>query len=76
MALFASILPPTIGFFNMFDGIAAIANSHVFVANADYVNGGCGPGAGRPLSSALGADRGGGSCWATSGPLVAVAVAA
>jgi hypothetical protein len=29
----------TVGFFNLIDGIAAIANSHVFIANAHYVVG-------------------------------------
>jgi hypothetical protein len=39
MVLFASILLLVIGFFNMLYGIAAIANSHVFTANAHYVIG-------------------------------------
>jgi hypothetical protein len=39
MILFASILLAVIGFFNMLYGIAAIANSHVFTANAHYVIG-------------------------------------
>jgi hypothetical protein len=39
MIVFASILLAVIGFFNMLYGIAAIANSHVFVANAHYVFG-------------------------------------
>jgi hypothetical protein len=39
MVLFASILLLIIGFFNMIYGIAAIANSHVFTANAHYVIG-------------------------------------
>ena len=39
MVLFASILLFVIGFFNMLYGIAAIANSHVFVAGAHYVVG-------------------------------------
>jgi hypothetical protein len=39
MIVFASILLAVIGFFNMLYGIAAIANSHVFVANAHYVIG-------------------------------------
>jgi hypothetical protein len=39
MVVFASILLAVIGFFNMLYGIAAIANSHVFVANAHYVFG-------------------------------------
>ncbi len=37
LILFASVLLVVIGFFNMIYGIAAIANSHVFVANAQYV---------------------------------------
>jgi hypothetical protein len=37
MVLFASILLVVIGCFNLIQGIAAIANSHVFVANAHYV---------------------------------------
>jgi hypothetical protein len=37
--LFASVLLLIIGFFNMIYGIAAIANSHVLVANAHYVIG-------------------------------------
>ena len=37
LVVFASILLFVIGFFNMLYGIAAIANSHVFVANAHYV---------------------------------------
>ena len=37
MVLFASILLLVIGCFNLIQGIAAIANSHVFVANAHYV---------------------------------------
>ena len=39
MVLFASVLLFVIGFFNMLYGIAAIANSHVFVAGAHYVIG-------------------------------------
>ena len=39
MVVFASVLMLIIGFFNMLYGIAAIANSHVFVANAHYVIG-------------------------------------
>ncbi len=39
LILFASILLVVVGFFNMLYGIAAIANSHVFVANAHYVFG-------------------------------------
>ena len=37
LVLFAAILPAIIGCFNLIDGIAAIANSHVFAANAHYV---------------------------------------
>jgi hypothetical protein len=39
LVLFAAVLLLVIGFFNMLYGIAAIANSHVFVANAHYVVG-------------------------------------
>jgi hypothetical protein len=39
LVIFASVLLLVIGFFNMLYGIAAIANSHVFVANAHYVIG-------------------------------------
>ena|ERR1700761_2901073 len=39
LVFFASILLLVIGFFNLIYGIAAIANSHVFVANAHYVFG-------------------------------------
>ena len=39
MVVFASVLMFIIGFFNMLFGISAIANSHVFVANAHYVVG-------------------------------------
>jgi hypothetical protein len=37
LALFGAILLLMLGFFNMIYGISAIANSHVFVANAHYV---------------------------------------
>ncbi len=37
LVLFAAILLLMVGFFNMIYGIAAIANSHVFVAGAHYV---------------------------------------
>jgi hypothetical protein len=37
LVLFASILLFVVSFFNLIYGIAAIANSHVFVANAHYV---------------------------------------
>jgi hypothetical protein len=39
LVLFASILLLVLGCFNAIEGIAAIANSHVFVANAHYVFG-------------------------------------
>lgn len=39
MIVFAVVLLVTVGFFNLIDGIAAIANSHVFIANAHYVVG-------------------------------------
>ena len=39
LVFFAAILLLVVGFFNMIYGIAAIANSHVFVANAHYVFG-------------------------------------
>jgi hypothetical protein len=39
LVFFAAILLLIIGIFNMIYGIAAIANSHVFVANAHYVIG-------------------------------------
>jgi hypothetical protein len=39
LVLFGSIVLLIAGFFNMIYGIAAIANSHVFVANAHYVIG-------------------------------------
>ncbi len=39
MVFFAAILLLVIGFFNMIYGITAIANSHVFIANAHYVFG-------------------------------------
>ena len=38
-SVFASVLLAMVGFFNLIYGIAAIANSHVFVANAHYVFG-------------------------------------
>ena len=37
MVLFASVMLVIIGCFNLIYGIAAVANSHVFVANAHYV---------------------------------------
>lgn len=35
--VFAAVLLAVVGFFNVIHGIAAIANSHVFIANAHYV---------------------------------------
>ena len=37
--IFAAVLLAVIGFFNLLDGIAAIANSHIFIGNAHYVVG-------------------------------------
>ena len=37
LILFACVLLFVVGFFNIIEGISAIANSHVFVANAHYV---------------------------------------
>jgi hypothetical protein len=37
LVLFASVILLVVGCFNLIYGIAAIANSHVFVANAHYV---------------------------------------
>jgi len=39
MVIFAAALLMVVGVFNVIDGIAAIANSHLFVANAHYVIG-------------------------------------
>jgi hypothetical protein len=39
MVIFAAVLLLVVGLFNVIDGIAAIANSHLFVANAHYVIG-------------------------------------
>ena len=39
LVLFASVLLVMVGCFNLIYGIAAIANSHVFTANAHYVFG-------------------------------------
>jgi hypothetical protein len=39
LIIFASVLLLVVGFWNMIYGIAAIAQSHVFVANAHYVFG-------------------------------------
>jgi hypothetical protein len=37
LVIFAAVLLGIVGCFNLIDGIAAIANSHVFVADAHYV---------------------------------------
>jgi hypothetical protein len=37
LIIFASVVLAVVGFFNLIYGIAAVANSHVFVANATYV---------------------------------------
>ena len=39
LVLFAAVMLLVASFFNLIDGIAAIANSHVFTANAHYVFG-------------------------------------
>jgi hypothetical protein len=39
LMIFASVLLAMLGFFNLLDGIAAVAKSHVFVANAVFVFG-------------------------------------
>ena len=39
LIIFAAVVLLVLGFFNMLYGIAAIANSHVFTANAHYVIG-------------------------------------
>ena len=39
MIIFAVVLLVTVGIFNLIDGIAAIAKSHIFIANAHYVIG-------------------------------------
>lgn len=39
LIIFAAALLLTVGFFNIIEGIAAIARSHVFVLNAHYVIG-------------------------------------
>jgi hypothetical protein len=39
LIIFASVLLVVLGGFNLIDGIAAVAKSHVFVANAHYVVG-------------------------------------
>ena len=37
LIFFAVVVLLVVGFFNIIEGISAIANSHVFVANAHYV---------------------------------------
>jgi hypothetical protein len=39
MILFSVVLLVVLGFFNLIDGISAVARSHVFVANAHFVFG-------------------------------------
>lgn len=39
LVFFAAVMLLVVGIFNVIDGIAAIANSHFFVANAHYVIG-------------------------------------
>ena len=39
LIIFSVVLLAVIGFFNLLDGIAAIANSHIFTSNAVYVVG-------------------------------------
>jgi hypothetical protein len=39
MIVFAAALLVTVGIFNLIDGIAAIARSHIFIVNAHYVIG-------------------------------------
>jgi hypothetical protein len=39
LIIFAAVMLAVIGFFNLLDGIAAIANSHIFIGNAHYVVG-------------------------------------
>lgn len=39
LVVFAAVVLAVVGFFNLIYGIAAVANSHVFVANAHYVYG-------------------------------------
>jgi len=39
LVIFASVMLMVVGIFNLIDGIAAVANSHLFVANAHYVIG-------------------------------------
>ena len=46
LVLLASVLLVIVGCFNLIYGIAAVANSHVFTANAHSCPATCGPGAG------------------------------
>ncbi len=39
LLIFAAVLLMVLGVFNLLDGIAAVARSHVFIANAHYVIG-------------------------------------
>jgi hypothetical protein len=39
MIVFAAALLVTVSIFNLIDGIAALARSHIFIANAHYVIG-------------------------------------
>jgi hypothetical protein len=39
LLIFASVLLMVLGLFNLLDGIAAVASSHVFIGNAHYVVG-------------------------------------
>ena len=39
MVVFAAVLLGVVGIFNLIDGIAAVARSHIFIANAHYVIG-------------------------------------
>ena len=39
LVIFAAVMLAVIGFFNLLDGIAAIAKSHIFIGNAHYVVG-------------------------------------
>ena len=39
LVIFAAVLLAVIGFFNLLDGIAAIANSHIFIGGAHFVVG-------------------------------------
>jgi hypothetical protein len=39
LVIFASVVLAVLGFFNLLDGIAAISQSHVFIADAHYVFG-------------------------------------